>query len=113
MVPSVQEQLDSCAMCGWTVDISFEQHPSGNPEYRTKKTECSNPMCKCRMYVLRKMAALNEGETEDVGTEPVLPPPHLRTSINNLRCPQCGDRTNRLYTGKSSLCCEQCLRGKK
>src|ERR1700735_3136914 len=103
MGPSVQNQLETCMMCGFPVDVQIDPHISGNPAYRTKKTECSNPECKCRMYELKKLAT--PAEDEDV------PIPHLKAHINEFKCQKCETRTNKLWTGKTCLCCEECYKG--
>lgn len=107
MVPSVQESSDMCCMCGWPVEITFEPHASGNPEYRTKKTECTNISCHARMYELKKFAV------EETPKEFDLPIPHLKGHVNNMKCQLCGHRTNKLYMGKATLCCEDCYKQEK
>lgn len=109
MVPSEQGLRETCCMCGFPVEIGYDLHASGKPEYRTKKTECTNPACHARMYELKKFAAPGD-EAED---EFELPIPHLKEHVNVLRCQNCLERTNKLFSGKSCLCCEKCLRGER
>ena len=109
----VQNQSSgNCSSCGGNVSVTYQKFVN-NPNRIVKKAECDQ--CHGRVYTPMYMAASSNDVVAETlrGLEIILPAPMVRVFSPNMKCYLCGESTDKLYCGSSSLCCAKCLKKEK